>query len=105
MIFDSLGIAKLSTNEYVSLVATVLLVLYASFLGPNLPSFIKHLFNNNIFKIIVLFLLVVRGNNNPLLSIVIVIAFVLTLDHIALNNITEKFNDTIIHKNKNNALN
>ena len=100
MVFESLPITNLNNNQYISLILTVLLILYASFLGPNVNPFIKSLFNNTIFKIIVLFLLVVRGNNNPLLSIVTVIAFVLTLNYISLDKSTEKFTNT-----RKNALN
>jgi hypothetical protein len=56
--------------------------LYAATLGPDLPPFVKDLFSNSIFKIIVLFLVVVRANKNPMMSIVIAVAFVMTLEHI-----------------------
>ena len=77
-------------NVYLSTTIIVLLVLYASMLGPELPPMIKSLFNNNIFKIIVLFLLVVRGNSDPMLSISIVIIFVMTVDYLNADELIEK---------------
>jgi len=56
--------------------------LYAVTLGPNLPSFVKDLFANSIFKIIILFLVVVRANKNPTMALIIAIAFVMTLDYL-----------------------
>lgn len=69
-------------NKFVSTSITLMIGLYASLLGPNLPSFIKNLFNNTIFRILVLFLVLVRANKDPAMAIVIVIAFVLTMDFI-----------------------
>lgn len=78
-------------NEYVSTAITVALALYASLLGPNLPPMIKNLFNNTLFRILVLFLVVVRGNKDPKMAIMIAVAFVLTLDYIYARSAKETF--------------
>jgi len=81
-------IDKLSNLEAIaSTIITVLIGLYAVLLGPELPPFIKNLFNNTFFRIAILFLVVVRGNTDPGLAIIISIAFVLTLQFIN----TDKF--------------
>lgn len=78
-------------NKYVSTVITIALGLYAALLGPELPDMVKDLFNNTIFRIIVLFLVVVRGNRDPKMAIMIAVAFVLTLDYIYAKSARETF--------------
>jgi hypothetical protein len=78
-------------NKYLSTVLTLALGLYASLLGPELPEPIKNLFNNTLFRILVLFLVVVRGNKDPKLAIMISVVFVLTLDYIHAKSATETF--------------
>lgn len=90
---------KLFDNVYISTFLVTILVLYASLLGPKLPPTLKAIFENPIFKIIILFMLVVRGNSDPSLAIMVVIVFVLTLDFSNTENEIEKF--TNIKKNLN----
>lgn len=78
-------------NKYVSTAITVGLGLYAALLGPELPPFVKDLFSNTIFRILVLFLVVVRGNKDPKMAIMIAVAFVLTLDYVYVKTAKETF--------------
>jgi hypothetical protein len=78
-------------NKYVSTAITVALGLYAALLGPEVPDFVKDLFNNTIFRIFILFIVVVRGNKDPKMAIMIAIAFVLTLDYIYAKSAKETF--------------
>ena len=75
-------LSDILNDKYISTALTIMIGLYAATLGPNLSPFVKDLFSNSIFKIIVLFLVVVRANKNPMMSIVIAVAFVMTLEHI-----------------------
>ena len=84
-------ISEVFDNKYVTTSITVILGLYAALLGPNLPPFVQNLFNNTIFRILVLFLVVVSGNKDPKLAIMIAIAFVLTLDYIYAQQAKEAF--------------
>ena len=70
------------SNKYVSTAITILIGLYASLLSPEVPPFIKNLFNNVIFRIIFLFFILYRANKDPQMAIIMSIAFVLTLDYI-----------------------
>lgn len=79
-------------NKFVSTGITLVIGLYASLLGPNLPPFIKKLFDNVVFRILVLFLIAVRANNDPAMSIVMAVAFILTLDYIYRQDSQEAFN-------------
>ena len=81
----------ITENKYVSTGITIGLGLYAALLGPNLPKFVKDLFNNTLFRILVLFLVVVRGNKDPQMAIMIAVAFVLTLDYIYVRDAKETF--------------
>lgn len=76
---------------------TLFLLLYVSLIGPNLPLFIQKLFNNTIFKIIILFIFIYINNNNisPKIAILLVIAYVLTLDYIYIIN-SKKIKDAIL---------
>jgi len=75
-------LSDILNDKYISTALTIMVGLYAATLGPNLPPSIKDLFSNSIFKMIVLFLVVVRANKNPTMSIVIAVAFVMILEHI-----------------------
>ena len=82
---------EVANNKYVSTAITIGLGLYAALLGPNLPKFVKDLFTNTLFRILVLFLVVVRGNKDPQMAIMIAVAFVLTLDYIYVGDAKETF--------------
>lgn len=84
-------ISEILDNKYVSTGVTVGLALYAALLGPNLPPFIQQLFSNTVFRIIVLFLVVVSGNKNPKIAIMVAVGFVLTLDYIYAKESKEAF--------------
>ena len=84
-------ISEVFDNKYVTTGITVILGLYAALLGPNLPPFIQKLFTNTIFRICVLFLVVVSGNKDPKIAIMIAVAFVLTLDYIYAQQAKEAF--------------
>jgi|LauGreDrversion4_2_1035121.scaffolds.fasta_scaffold131400_2 hypothetical protein len=84
-------ISEVFDNKYVTTGITVILGLYAALLGPNLPPFVQKLFSNTIFRILVLFLVVVSGNKDPKLAIMIAVAFVLTLDYVYAQQAKEAF--------------
>jgi len=100
---SDLGLNNMFDNKYLSTLVVTLLVLYASLLGPTLPPFIKSLFENSLFKIFVLFLLVMRGNGDPVFSLILVICFVMTLDILNTQTSIEKFTNN--PNNSKNALN
>ena len=84
-------VLEILDNKYVSTVLILIVTLYCTFIGPELPQVVKKLFTNTIFRILVLFLVVVKGNTSPSLAIIIAIAFVLTLDYIYLMEAKEAF--------------
>ena len=74
---------KFMLNPYFATIVTIILTIYASLASPNLPNFIKKLFNNSIFKILIISFIAYRANKNPQLSLLISICFVITLNLIA----------------------
>ena len=79
-------------NQYVSIAVILFLVLYGYNLSKmKLPSYIKKLFDNTLFKIVFLSLLLIFNfKNTPHIAIAIAIVFILTLD--ALNRQETKEN-------------
>lgn len=69
-------------NQYVSILVILFLVLYGYNLGKmKLPVYIQKLFDNTIFKIVFLSLLLIFNfKNTPHIALVIAFVFVLTLD-------------------------
>jgi hypothetical protein len=82
---------ELLNNQYISTIITLVIGLYAALLGPELPEPIKNLFKNTIFRIMILFLVVIRSYNDPAMAIMISVGFVLTLDYLYVNSSKETF--------------
>ena len=78
-------------NPYFATVITIVLTVYASLASPNLPSYIKKLFDNSLFKILIITFIAYRANSNPQLSLLIAICFVITLNFLAEKETKEAF--------------
>merc|ERR1712146_69420 len=84
---------KFFENEYTGTTLSVMLVLYGGLAAPKLPGFIKKLFENAIFRILILSLVAYGGNKNPKVAIVIAIAFIISMNYIRENDFVENFAD------------
>ena len=89
-----MNLEEVLNNKYVTMGISIVLALYATLLGPNLPQSIQKLFSNTIFRILVLFLVVVTANKEPKVAIMLAISFVLTLDYIYVLQAKETFTNT-----------
>jgi hypothetical protein len=78
------------SNNYSSAIITLFLVLYGGLAAPKLPSFIVDLFENAIFRIIVLSLIVYKGNRDPSMALMIAVGFTVTLNMINKKDFVEK---------------
>jgi len=78
-------------HPYVKVVVFIFLVVYASLARPDLPPFMVNLFENPIFKLLVLALIVYRGNKDPQMALMIAIAFMVTLNLISEQKTKETF--------------
>jgi hypothetical protein len=90
-LFQTMPWEFIAQNDYIATVVTVLFVLYAGMVGPQLPDFIRNLFDNPIIKILVFAFIAYKGNNDPRMAIIISIAFVIVLNYIAENKVKENF--------------
>jgi len=66
-------------NKMVLPVVSLILGMYAALARPKLPKFIEKLFENTVFRIILISYLIYRGNQDPQLSIMIAAAFLITM--------------------------
>lgn len=80
-------------NEFVSILVTLFIVLYALNLGKvTLPPYVRNLFKNTIFKILFLSLLLIyRFENSPHVALTVAVVFVLVLDFLDANEMKENF--------------
>lgn len=71
-------------NGFIAILAALFIYLYALNLGKmKLPNYIMNLFNNTIFKIVFLSLLLIYNfENSPHVALAVALVFVLTLDYL-----------------------
>jgi|LakMenEpi03Aug12_release.lakeMendotaPanAssembly.Ray.scaffolds.fasta_scaffold75725_3 hypothetical protein len=67
------------SNVYVNTGLKVFLGLYAALAAPNLPSMLRDLFSNTIFRIFWAFLIILIATKDSSLALMLAIAFVVTL--------------------------
>lgn len=90
-------------NNFFSSIITIILLGYASLVRKNVPLFIVKLFDNPIFRILILSLIIYKGNKDPKLAIFIAIAFTVTMNLISKQKIFENFTDTTISNNRSDS--
>lgn len=66
-------------NKYVLPVLSLFLGMYAALARPKLPTFIAKLFENPVFRLVVISYIIYRGNKDPQLSLMIAAAFLITM--------------------------
>lgn len=82
-------------NTYLSAGVSLFLVLYAGMARPQLPGFMVALFDNAIFRVLVLSLVVFMGGNDAHLSLMVAVAFTVTMNLLNEQKIAEGFVDGI----------
>jgi hypothetical protein len=82
-------------NTYLTSGASLFLVLYAGLARPQLPPFMVELFENPIFRVLVLSLVVFMGGNDAQLSLMVAVAFTVTMNLLNEQKIAEGFVDGI----------
>ena len=80
-------------NKYSSTLITMFLVFYSGLAAPKLPNFIVGLFENPIFRILILSLIVYNGNRDPQFAIMIAVGFTVTMNIISKQKLFEGFAD------------
>jgi len=82
---------KLFSNKKVSTILSTFLILYGGLASPQLPGFVKKMFENKIFKILILSLVVYTSNKDPKFAVLMAVAFTVTLNMIDTQCLSEKF--------------
>ncbi len=67
------------TNKYVLPVVLVVLAVYIAILRPNLPPSIERVFSNPFFRLVILSYIAYRDTNEPVLSVMMATAFLVTM--------------------------
>lgn len=60
-------------------IVTIFLTIYAGVFAPDLPSEIAELFNSNVFKVVVLFLIALTTKVAPHIALISALGFFLSL--------------------------
>jgi hypothetical protein len=67
------------SSPYVAGFIGILVVIYASFLANKLPEKVARWFNNPLFKIVFMFVILMAHKINPVLAIVLAVVFIISL--------------------------
>ena len=81
-------------------IASIIITVYTAFLTPSPPPFITELFKNPVFKVFMIFLVLIIRNVSPVLAIITGIGFILTLQTLHRLNIFSYMNQYLFNKNK-----
>lgn len=84
----------IANNEYFIIAMALFVGLYASFVGSTnkLPSFIRDLFNNPIFRILILSVLLIHNfGSSPHVALAVVLIFTFTMYTLRLQEVKENF--------------
>jgi hypothetical protein len=98
--FDSLvnqNLGWVHSNSYVLAVLSLFLAVYVAVVRPVLPQFIQRLFENPVFRLVLISYILYRGNKDPQLSLMIAAAFLITM-HMINKQKVEQFNSRINNK-------
>jgi hypothetical protein len=83
----------LSENVYFIAFVSMIILLYSASIRPNLPPFIKKLFNNPLFRIFYLFL-IFNNNVKPTIALSLAICFYVIISMLKEQEINEHFQNT-----------
>lgn len=84
---------NLLENKYFFAVTTIFLSLYAAQVRPKLPQFLVKLFQNPIFRVAILYLVLVRGYKDPQFSILVAVSFIIIMNLVTEHIMKENFTD------------
>ena len=70
---------KMLENKMILAIVNIMIILYAGMIAPQLPNFIANLLKNRMIQISILALIAMVGKNSPSTSLLIAIAFVISM--------------------------
>ena len=80
-------------NKYFIAILSIFIALYTFQIKPALPPFLIKLFQNNIFRIVILFLILIRGYKDPQFALLIASAFIIIMDSVRQHVFKELFEE------------
>jgi hypothetical protein len=86
------------TNNYVLPVLSLFLGVYVALARPVLPNFMIKLFENPVFRLVMISYIIYRGNNDPQLSLMIATTFLITMHMINKQKIAKLSNEETVAK-------
>ncbi len=90
---------RVTGNQIFSTMILLFVIIYAGMVKPELPDYVKSLFESPIFRILVLALIGYRANKNPTLALFIAIAFVLTMEYLNRQEVVQKIETVLDYEN------
>ena len=78
-LFVNQNLGWIHENKYVLPVISLILGVYAALARPKLPKFMAKLFENPVFRLVVISYIIYRGNKDPQVSLMIALAFLVTM--------------------------
>jgi uncharacterized protein YkwD len=87
---------KIIDDKYVNVFLTFFLVLYGGLAAPRLPTEIAELFNNVLFKLLVLFLVAFYASKKPNIALLIAVSFYISLTTLQTYNINDKIKKSLV---------
>ena len=79
-------------NTYLFSVLSIFLAMYGPRLQPKLPGSIRSVFDNNLFRAVVIFLIVFLSSKNINISLVICVIFLVTMNLVHMDGVTDLIN-------------
>ena len=78
-------------NPYVTATLTLFLILYETLARPDLPDWMMALFENPLFRVLVLFLIAFMASHNAQVAIIVAIVFTITMNLVSERKMAEGF--------------
>lgn len=85
------NLTGLMNNPYFSASLTLFLVLYGGLAKPDLPDFVMNLFDNALFRVLVLFLIAFTASKNAQVAILVAVVFTITMNLVSERKMAEGF--------------
>ena len=85
------NLTDLMNNPYFSAGLTLFLVLYGGMAKPDLPDFVMDLFDNALFRVLVLFLIAFTSVRNSQVALVVAVVFTITMNLVSERKMAEGF--------------
>ena len=86
-----MNVVKFIERPAVASVLKIVIILYASLIAPDLPASLSWMFDNIIARVFFIFLIALTANKDPGLSIVIALAFVMSINFLKGKGLLEMF--------------